>query len=98
MSLKDKIKKIINVIDDTEINEIEITSFWGAQKIKLTKKVSNYNFSPIQKHTQPMEKETLDIVKEDKPKEFKGSVDEVNDYKKDTNEADQDSNQSINDE
>ena len=37
MSLQDKIKKIINVISDTDINEIEITSFWGAQKIRLSK-------------------------------------------------------------
>ena len=40
MSLKDKIKKIIDVISDSDINEIEISSFWGAQKIKLTKKIS----------------------------------------------------------
>ena len=38
MSLKDKIKNIIEVISDSDINEIEISSFWGAQKIKLTKK------------------------------------------------------------
>ena len=37
MILKNKIKKIIDVIKDTEINEIEISSFWGAQKIKLKK-------------------------------------------------------------
>ena len=40
MSLKDKIKKIINVIDNTNIEEIEISSFWGAQKIRLSKKSS----------------------------------------------------------
>ena len=37
MILKNKIKKIIDVISDTEITEIEISSFWGAQKIKLKK-------------------------------------------------------------
>ena len=37
MRLKNKIKKIIDVIKDTDINEIEISSFWGAQKIKLKK-------------------------------------------------------------
>ena len=40
MSLKDKIKKIINVIENTNIEEIEISSFWGAQKIRLSKKTS----------------------------------------------------------
>ena len=42
MSLKDKIKKLLNVIKDTEIEEIEVSSFWGAQKIRLSKK-SNAN-------------------------------------------------------
>ena len=37
MILKNKIKKIIDVITDTEITEIEVSSFWGAQKIKLKK-------------------------------------------------------------
>ena len=41
MSLQDKIKKIINVISDTDIDEIEITSFWGAQKIRLSKSLSS---------------------------------------------------------
>ena len=38
MSLQDKIKKIINVIENTNIEEIEISSFWGFQKIRLSKK------------------------------------------------------------
>jgi len=45
MSLQDKIKKLINVINDTNINEIEVTSFWGAQKIRLSKTVKNTNLS-----------------------------------------------------
>ena len=56
MSLKDKIKKLINVIEDTDINEIEVSSFWGAQKIRLSKKqnqpvnvVSDSNLIPQQK-------------------------------------------------
>ena len=40
MAVDDKIRKLIQVIKDTEINELEITSFWGAQKIKLTKNVN----------------------------------------------------------
>ena len=37
MRLKSKINKIIDAIKDTDISEIEISSFWGAQKIKLKK-------------------------------------------------------------
>ena len=37
MTLQNKIKRIINAIKDTDINDIEITSFWGFQKIKLSK-------------------------------------------------------------
>ena len=44
MSLKDKIKKLLNVIKDTEIEEIEVSSFWGAQKIRLSKKSSSNNY------------------------------------------------------
>tara|TARA_B100000945_G_scaffold311096_1_gene303884 strand:+ start:512 stop:1003 length:492 start_codon:yes stop_codon:yes gene_type:complete len=39
MRLKNKISKLIDVIKDTDINEIEISSFWGAQKIKLRKNI-----------------------------------------------------------
>ena len=44
MILHNKIKKIINAIKDSDINEIEISSFWGAQKIRLTKN-NNSNVS-----------------------------------------------------
>ena len=41
--LKDKIKNLIKLIENTEIEEIEVSSFWGAQKIRLSKssKVAN---------------------------------------------------------
>ena len=35
MKLKTKIDKIIEALKDSNISEIEISSFWGAQKIKL---------------------------------------------------------------
>ena len=35
MTLKSKIEKIIEAIKDTKITEIEISSLWGVQKIKL---------------------------------------------------------------
>ena len=41
--LKDKIKLLMDLIKESEINQIEVSSFWGAQKIKLIK---NINFNP----------------------------------------------------
>ena len=38
--LQDKIKLLINIIKDTEINELEVSSFWGAQKIRLQKNIN----------------------------------------------------------
>ena len=35
--LKKKIATLIDLIEGTEIEEIEVSSFWGAQKIKLSK-------------------------------------------------------------
>jgi len=49
MILKNKIKKIIDAIKDTDISEIEISSFWGIQKIKLKKGIdygANHNRFP----------------------------------------------------
>jgi acetyl-CoA carboxylase biotin carboxyl carrier protein len=45
--LKNKIESLIKLIKDTEIEEIEITSFWGAQKIRLSKgaKAANQDFA-----------------------------------------------------
>tara|TARA_A100001011_G_scaffold354485_1_gene396923 strand:+ start:391 stop:894 length:504 start_codon:yes stop_codon:yes gene_type:complete len=40
--LKDKIKLLMDLIKDSEINQIEVSSFWGAQKIKLSKD-TNFN-------------------------------------------------------
>ena len=41
--LKNRIKNLISLIKDTEIEEIEVSSFWGAQKIRLSKKKTNQN-------------------------------------------------------
>ena len=47
MSLKSKIEKIISAIGNSNISEIEISNFWGAQKIKL--KTNKYPDSDIKK-------------------------------------------------
>ena len=35
--LKNRIKTLIDLIENTEVQEIEVSSFWGVQKIKLNK-------------------------------------------------------------
>ena len=61
MRLKNKIKKIIDAIKDTDINEIEISTFWGGQKIKL-KKGSDVNPVKIDTASPPViiPKETIE--------------------------------------
>ena len=36
MNLKKKILSLINILKETDIDEIEISSFWGAQKIRVS--------------------------------------------------------------
>tara|TARA_B100000676_G_scaffold111646_1_gene111450 strand:- start:2281 stop:2805 length:525 start_codon:yes stop_codon:yes gene_type:complete len=62
--LKDKIKNLIKLIENTEIEEIEVSSFWGAQKIRLSKS-GKVNNSVYEAPVQPT-KEVL--VQDDKPK------------------------------
>tara|TARA_B100001989_G_scaffold192032_1_gene140896 strand:- start:2918 stop:3457 length:540 start_codon:yes stop_codon:yes gene_type:complete len=81
MSLTEKIKKIINVIEKTSIEEIEVSSFWGAQKIRLSKK-SGSSQVVVQQSSQPVIKEDVvlneDIKKDEslvKEKQIESSVD-----------------------
>ena len=61
MSLQKKIQKIIDVIKDSNIEEIEVSSFWGIQKIKLSKSKLKEQTPVIIKEPIPSEnlKETL---------------------------------------
>ena len=43
--LKDKVQKLIDLMENTQIEEIEVSSFWGAQKIRLSKSKTNQNIS-----------------------------------------------------
>ena len=45
--LKKKIKNLISLIEGTEIEEIEVSSFWGAQKIRLSKSNKNPKKSAV---------------------------------------------------
>ena len=37
MTLKSRIKLLINILEKSEINNLEISSFWGFRKIRLSK-------------------------------------------------------------
>jgi len=74
--LKNKIKNLIDLIEGTEIEEIEVSSFWGAQKVRLSKDkkvvaqpISNYTApqTEIQKSEDPLDKgiSSLDSKKEE---------------------------------
>ena len=63
MTVDDKIRRLIQVIKDTEINELEVTSFWGAQKIKLTKNASNIIQNVTSSNTQETSKDETKIDK-----------------------------------
>ncbi|MBI71981.1 MAG: acetyl-CoA carboxylase, biotin carboxyl carrier protein [Candidatus Marinimicrobia bacterium] len=83
MSLTEKIKKIIKVIEKTSIEEIEVSSFWGAQKIRLSKK-SESSKVVVQQSSQPVvEKEVVlneDIKKDEslvKEKQVEPSNDDI---------------------
>ena len=49
--LKNKIKTLIDLIEGTEVQEIEVSSFWGAQKIKLNKGGTQKSQVVIQKES-----------------------------------------------
>ena len=59
--LKKKIEKLITLIENTEIEEIEVSSFWGAQKIRLSKSKNNQNIIIPQSSRQEQELATTNI-------------------------------------
>ena len=63
MSLKSKIEKIISAIGNSNISEIEISNFWGAQKIKL--KTNKYPDGDIKKSPNTTINNSTDIVDND---------------------------------
>ena len=43
MKSKDRIKKLITILEDSDINSMEVSSFWGFSKIKLSKTSTHSN-------------------------------------------------------
>jgi len=56
--LQDKIKILINLIEGTDVDEIEVSSFWGAQKIRLKKN----NSADIQTIVNPEGKSKIQTI------------------------------------
>lgn len=44
---KNKIQEIISIVENSGVSEIEISSFWGLKKIKITKNKSSSSLSQI---------------------------------------------------
>ena len=73
--LKNKIKNLIDLIEGTEIEEIEVSSFWGAQKVRLSKDkkvvaqpISNYT-TPQPEAQKPEDSLDKEIISLDSKKE-----------------------------
>ena len=69
MSLKEKIKKLIKIIKDTDINEIEVSSFWGAQKIRLSKSITSNQQIKQYKSSVSTPEVSIPVVSENQLKE-----------------------------
>ena len=55
MQLKNKISSLIKILKETDIDEIEVSSFWGAQKIR----VSNKKFDQVENNVSTSIKKDL---------------------------------------
>ena len=82
MILHNKIKKIINAIKDSDINEIEISSFWGAQKIRLTKNNSSKVSRPSNNDDKYIKEEVIHI--QDESEQKTNNNEEVKDINQDS--------------
>ena len=49
--LNDKIKSLIELLEKSDINEIEVSTFWGHQKIKLKKNPEQVVTESLADHT-----------------------------------------------
>lgn len=50
--LKDKIKEIIAIVEESNIHEVEVSAWWG-RKIRITKSAPNYGSGPPQQYFAP---------------------------------------------
>ena len=59
--LKNRIKDLISLIEGTEIEEIEVSSFWGAQKIRLNKGNKNLEKNNLSSKNKIKGKEEINV-------------------------------------
>ena len=78
MRLKTKIEKIIEAIKDTNIREIEITSFWGARKIKLKKSTDSNNIIYETENKKVIKQDDISLEKQDDDKIIKDIIETGN--------------------
>ena len=76
MRLKNKISSLIEILKETDIDEIEVSSLWGAQKIRVSnKKVyqvenklnTSIREKSVDEHSQEIKIEKTEISAEDTP-------------------------------
>jgi len=87
--LKNRIKNLINLIKNTEIEEIEVSSFWGAQKIRLSKK------KPIKTAVSTSENKPVSVTDIDSSQSSSKNIIELEDDKKVDKPLDQKDNEVV---
>jgi acetyl-CoA carboxylase biotin carboxyl carrier protein len=45
--MKTKIQQLIKIVEESNIDELEISTFWGGQKIRVTKNRTDSNVQPV---------------------------------------------------
>ena len=66
MKFGNSIKKLIEILNDSNINELEVTTFWGFRKIRLSKKVEAYTTKNTPSATQFIKTKKENLVIDNK--------------------------------
>ena len=73
MKSKERIKTLINILEDSDINSMEVSSFWGFTKIKLSKRREGGPIRVAQSQAPVAENSTASLIGDeivDKNKNF----------------------------
>ena len=72
--MKTKIQQLIKIVEESNIDELEVSTFWGGQKIRVTKNRSNENVQPVvmqqpivQQQPQPVSQPIIEETKTVEP-------------------------------
>ena len=41
--LEDDVNRLIKILEKSNIDELDVSTFWGKQRIRIRKKIENYN-------------------------------------------------------